>query len=60
MVKEFWNSIDDSSEGGFGRYEGAGPSNTPDRDAGGDSSDDGDEEEDPKKDPEEESDVTET
>ena len=59
MVKEFGNSTDDSSEGGFGRYEGVGPSNSPDRYARGDSSD-GDDDEDPKEDPEEESDGTET
>ena len=46
MGKEFRNSTDDSSEGGFDWYEGAGPSNAPDRDAGGDSSNDGDDEED--------------
>ena len=60
MVKEFGNSTDDSSEGGFGRYEGASPSNSPDRDAGGDSSDDGDDEDDIEEDPEEESIGTET
>ena len=42
MVKEFGNSMDDSSEGGLSRYENAGPSNAPGRDVGGDSSDDGD------------------
>ena len=66
MVKEFGNSSDDSSEGGFGRCDGAGPSNALGRDAGddssddSDSSDDGDDEEDPKKDPEKESDEIET
>ena len=60
MVKEFVNSTDDSSEGGFGRCERAGPSNAPDRDAGGDSSDDGDDEEDPDEDPKEKSDGIET
>ena len=48
MVKEFGNNIDDSSEGGFGRCEGATPSNAPGRDAGDDSSDDGDDKEDPE------------
>ena len=47
-IKVFGNSTDDSSEGGFGRYEGAGPSSALDRDARDDSSDDGDDEEDPK------------
>ena len=63
MVKEFGNSTDDSSESGFGQYEGAGPSNAPGRDArddSSDSSDDGNDEEDPMEDPEEESDGTET
>ena len=31
MVKEFGNSIDDSSEGGLGRCENASPSNAPGR-----------------------------
>ena len=48
MVKEFGNSTDDSSEGGFSQYEGAGPSNALDRDVRGDSSDGGDDEEDPR------------
>ena len=63
MVKGFGNSTDDSSEGGFGRYKGAGPSNAPSRDAednSSDSSDDGNDEEDPKDDPEEELNGTET
>ena len=61
MIKEFGNRIDDSSDGGFGRYEGEGPFNAPSSDVGDDSSDDsdgsdngdGDGEEDPKEDPEE-------
>ena len=48
MVKEFGNSIDDSSEGGLGRYEGAGPSNALGSDAGDNNSDDSDDEEDPE------------
>ena len=59
MIMAFGNSIEDSSEGGFCRYEGVGPSNAPGRDAGDnsdDSSDDGDDEEDH----EEESDRTKT
>ena len=60
MVKEFWNSIDDASDGGFGWYEGASPSSAPDRDAGDDSSDDGDDEEVFEENPKEESDGTET
>ena len=60
MVKEFGNSTNDASDGGFGQYEGADPSSAPDRDTGDDSSDDGDDEEDPKEDLEEESDGTET
>ena len=55
MAKEFGNSTDDSSEGGFGRYEGVGPPNAPNRDAGANSSNGDD-----KEDPEEESDGTET
>ena len=42
MIKEFGNCIDDSSDGGYGRYEGAGPSNVPGRDVGDDDSDDSD------------------
>ena len=60
MVKEFGNSTDDSSEGGLGQYESAGPSNAPSKDVGGDSNDDGGEEEDPEEDPEEEIDETKT
>ena len=61
MVKEFGNSTDDSNEGGFGRDEGASPSNVPVRNARNDeSSDSGDNnddcEEEPEEDPEEESD----
>ena len=48
MVKEFGNNTDDSTKGGFGRFEGVGPSNTLDRDARRDSSNDGDDEEDPE------------
>ena len=48
MVKELGNSIDDSSEGGLGRYENAGPSITPGRDAGGNSTDGSDDEDDPE------------
>ena len=44
MVKEFENSTDDSSEGGLGQYEGAGPLNALDKDAKDDSSDDDDDE----------------
>ena len=33
MVKEFGNSTDESSDGGFGYDEGAGPSNAPVRNA---------------------------
>ena len=58
MVKEFGNYTDDSSEGGFGRDEGAGPSNILVRNAKNDeSSDSGDNdddyEEEPEGDPEE-------
>ena len=62
MVKEFRNSTDDSSDGDFGRYEGASPSNALGKDVGDDNddSDDSDDEEDPKEDLEEESDGTET
>ena len=54
MIKEFGNSTNDSSDAGFGRYEGAGPSNALGRDARDDSSgdsdgsDDGNGEEDPE------------
>ena len=64
MVKEFRNSTDDSSKGGLGRCEDAGPSSAPGRDlgdSGSDSSDpEKDPEEDPEKDPEEDIDGTET
>ena len=50
---KFRNSTDDSSEGGLGRYEGAGPSNALGSDARDDSSDDSDEEEDLEEDLEE-------
>ena len=59
IIKEFGNSTEDSSEGGLGLCESAGPSNAPSRDtrdAGSASSD----EEDPKEDPEEETDGTKT
>ena len=60
MVKEFGNSTDNSSEGGLGQYENAGPLNAPGRDAGDDGSDSSDDEEDLEEDPEEETDGTET
>ena len=50
MVKEFGNNTDDSSEGGLGRCEDAGPSSAPGRDAGDSGSDNSDPEEDPKED----------
>ena len=56
MIKEFGNYTDDSNDGGFGRDEGAGPSNVQGRDARDDDSDDGDDEEDPEEDPQEKSD----
>ena len=62
MIKEFENCTDDSSDGGFRRYEGASPSDVPSSDVeddnsdDNDGSDDGDDEEDPKEDWEEESD----
>ena len=56
MVKEFRSSTDDSSDSGFGRYKGAGPSSAPGRYAGNDSDNSSDDKEDPKK----ESDGTET
>ena len=59
MIKEFGNYTDDSSDCGFGRDEGAGPSNVPGRDVGDDNSDDsddGDDEEDPMEDLKEKSD----
>ena len=46
MVKEFGNSTEDSSEGGLGRYEGAGPSSALVRDTGDSNSDSSDREED--------------
>ena len=57
MIKEFGNWTADSSDGGFARDEGAGPSNVPGRDAGDDSddSDDSDDDDD-EEDPDEESD----
>ena len=58
MVNEFWNSTDNSSEGGLGRCENTSPSNAPGKDAGGDDSDNDDEKE-PEDDPEEEIDGTE-
>ena len=60
MVKEFGNSTDDSSKGGLGWCEGAGPSNALGRDAGDNSSDSSDDKEDPEEDPEEETDGSET
>ena len=60
MVKEFGNSTNDSSEGGLGWYEGAGPSNAQGSDARDDNNDDSDDEEDPEEDPEEQTDGTET
>ena len=59
-VNEFWNSIDNSSEGGFGRCENADPSNALGRDAEDDGSDSVDDEEDLEEEPEEEADRTET
>ena len=56
MIKEFENFTDDSSDGGFGQYEGVGPYNIRGRDAGDDDNDDSDDEEDLEEDPEEESD----
>ena len=60
MVKEFWNSTDDSSEGGLGPCESAGPSNALGRDAGDDGSDSDNDEEDPEEDTKGETDKTET
>ena len=60
MVKEFRNSIDDSSEGGLGRCENLGRSNALGKDARDDLSDSSDDEEDPVEDPEEVTDETET
>ena len=56
MVKEFGNITDDSSEGGLGRCEDAGPSSAPGRDVG----DSGSDSNDPEEDPEEDNDGTET
>ena len=53
MVNEFWNSTNDSGEGGLGRCKRIDPSNAPGRDAEGDGSDSNDEES-PEEDPEEE------
>ena len=59
MIKEFGNYTDDSNDGGFGRYEGVGPSNVPSRDTRDDDSDDnddsGDGDGDDEENPEEES-----
>ena len=46
MVKEFGNSTDDSSEGGFDHDEGAGPSNVPVKNARNDDSNDNDDNDD--------------
>ena len=56
MVKEFENSTEESSEGGLGCCEGAGPSSTPGRDTG----DSGNDKSDFEEDPEEDTDGTET
>ena len=54
MVKEFENSTDDSSEGGFGCDEGASPSNVLVRNArNDDSNDSGDNDDDYKEEPKE-------
>ena len=50
-VNESGDSIEDSSKGGLGRCESAGPSTAPGRNVGSDSSDSIDEE-DPERDPE--------
>ena len=56
MVKEFRNSIDNSSEGNFGRDKGSGPSNVLVRNArNDDSNDNGDNDDKYEEDPEEES-----
>ena len=52
MVKVFGNNTEDSSEGGLGRCEEAGPSSAPSRDTGDSGSD--------SSDPEEDTDGTET
>ena len=59
MVNESRTSIDDSSEGGLGRCERAGPSNAIGRDTGGNDSD-SDDEEDPEEDIERETEWTKT
>ena len=51
MVKEFGNNTNDSSEGGLGRCENAGPLNAPGRNAGDSGNDSSDDEEDPEEDP---------
>ena len=50
MVKEFGNSTKDSSEGGLGHCDGAGPSSAPGRDIGDSSGDGSDSDEDPEED----------
>ena len=50
MVKDFGNSTDDSSKGGLGRCENAGPSTAPDRDTGDCDTDSSSYEEDPEED----------
>ena len=55
MVKEFGNSTDDSSEGGLGRCEDAGPSSALGRDTRDSGSDSNDPKEDPEEDAEENS-----
>ena len=56
MVKEFGNIINDSSKGGLGHCEDAGPSSAPGRYAG----DSGSDSSDPEKDPEEDTKGTKT
>ena len=60
MVKEFENSTGDSSEGGLGHCEDAGPLSAPGKDAWDSGSGSSDLEEDPEEDPEEDTDGTET
>ena len=60
MIKEFGNSIDDSSEGGLGNCEDAGPSSAPGRDTRDNGNDSSNPEEDPEKDPEEDTNGIET
>ena len=55
MINEFGN-IEDSSEGGLGHCEDAGPLSVPGRDTG----DSGSDSSDPEEDPEEDTDGTET